>query len=77
VFLHYSFDPATHLATGTDVELIKPTTKEAEAAAECIRTALVGSTMPMTEEPANGEFHWATEFGFPLEKDRAYQFFAR
>lgn len=77
VFLHYSFDPGTHLATGTEVELIKPTTKEAEAAAECIRTALVGSTMPMTEEPANGEFHWATEFGFPLEKDRAYQFFAR
>lgn len=76
VYLHYSFDAATHLATGTDVETIKPT-PGTESAVDCIRTAFVGSTMPMVEEPARGEFHWATEVMFPLEKDRAYLFFSK
>jgi hypothetical protein len=76
VKLHYAFDPATHLATGTGVDTIEPT-PGTESAVECIRTALVGSTMPMVEEPTGEEFHWATEVVFPLEKDRAYLFFSK
>jgi hypothetical protein len=76
VYLRYAIDPATHLATGTDVEAIEPTPGTASAV-ECIRTALVGSTMPMVEEPFSGEFHWATELAFPLEKNRAYLFFSK
>jgi hypothetical protein len=76
VKMHYAFDAGTHLATGTDVETVQPTAG-AESAVECIRTALVGSTMPMIEEPSGAEFHWATEVVFPLEKDRAYLFFSK
>lgn len=76
VYLRYAFDAATHLATGTDVETIEPT-PGSESAVECLKIGLVGSTMPMVEEPTRAEFHWATEFVFPLEKDRAYLFFSK
>ncbi len=80
VFLHYETQPGTGLAKGSGVDPIDSSLdRDAdEAALECVRQAHVSAPMPLLEAtPEQREFHWATEIIFPLEDDRAYQFFAR
>jgi hypothetical protein len=78
VFLHYKVDARSGTAVGGDVEpLDSNLNRDSDAAAiECIRKAHANAVLPMLEPEADqGEFHWATEFVFPLEHDRAYEFF--
>ncbi|HEY6556986.1 MAG TPA: hypothetical protein VI072_06920 [Polyangiaceae bacterium] len=80
VFLHYETQPGTGVAKGSGVDPVDSSLdREAdEAALDCVREAHVSAPMPLLEAgPEQSEFHWATEIIFPLEDDRAYQFFAR
>ena len=80
VFLHYDAQPGTGVAKGSGVDPIDSSLdRDAdEAALDCVREAHVSAPMPLPEAgPEQREFHWATEIIFPLERDRAYQFFAR
>lgn len=80
VFLHYETQPGTGVAKGSGLDPIDSSLdREAdEAALDCVREAHVSAPMPLLEaSPEQSEFHWATEIIFPLEDDRAYQFFAR
>lgn len=80
VFLHYEAQPGTGVATGSGVDPIDSSLdRDADAPAlDCVRQAHVSAPMPLPEAGRDQrEFHWATEIIFPLEDDRAYQFFAR